>query len=98
MQQQFPVRTPKINISEINIDMELIKKCGFKLPDYCDFNNSSAGFDLSSVEVKNDVSADFILDQANALLGHAEAFDQKADEYEHYNHMFSVDQEKVGKG
>lgn len=46
--------------------------------------------------MKEDVSADFILDQANALLGHAEAFDQKADEYEHYNHMFNSDPNIVG--
>lgn len=63
--------------------MDLIKKCGFKLPDFADFNNSSSMIDLSSVAIDDNTTADFILDNANALLGHAQTFDQKTDEFDH---------------
>jgi len=69
--------------------MDLIKKCGFKLPDFAEINNSSSMIDLTSVTIDDNTSADFILDNANALLGLAQAFDEKTDEFNHYDHMFS---------
>lgn len=59
------------------------------MPDFAEINNSSSMIDLSSVTFDDNTSADFILDNANALLGHAQAFDEKTDEFNHYDHMFS---------